>query len=80
LSGILVRGVGERIPERLGSFLRAQHSPRGRASVGTGGQVFGAQQIAIRVKDAKDAVLDATVALAARNGVMSKRAGAAEAS
>jgi hypothetical protein len=42
--------------------------------------VFGAQQIAIRVKDAKDAVLDATVALAARNGVMSKRAGAAEAS
>jgi hypothetical protein len=33
LSGILMRGVGERIPERLGSFLRAQHSPRGRASV-----------------------------------------------
>jgi hypothetical protein len=50
LSGILVRGVGERIPERLGSFLRAQHSPRGRAGVGTG-QVFGPHQVAIRVID-----------------------------
>ena len=28
LSGIFMRGVGERIPERLRRFLRAQHSPR----------------------------------------------------
>jgi hypothetical protein len=41
--GALVCAVGDRVPEWIGAFLLAQHSPGGRAAVVTGTQVFGAQ-------------------------------------
>jgi hypothetical protein len=35
--------VGDRVPERLGAFLLAQHSPRGRAGIGIETQALGAE-------------------------------------